>query len=185
MMDDDEVEERTMANMEEKWEWEELKAVVDSGSVDTVANPKRLPGHKIIETEDAKNGAHWTCAGETKIPKLGMIRLPWITAEGGKQRTEIMVGEVGKTLVSTHRLDEAGFDTFLTRSNPRLVNRNTGEVIKLEKKGRLHYLTMWVRVKKNALVANMNKAEEVRGSTQEVRNDSQVRVFRRLAPART
>ena len=183
MLEDEEYEER-VASMEDKWAWEETQAVGDSGSVDTVVNPKRLPGHKIIETEDARNGAHWTCAGETKIPKLGMIKLSWQTTDGVKQRTEVMVGEVGKTLISTHRLDEAGFDTYLTKNNPRITNRSTGETIKLVKKGRLHYLSMWVRVKKGGLVANVNKAQNTQASKPEVSNGSQVRVFRRLAPVK-
>mgnify|MGYP001464776977 CR=1 FL=1 len=54
MMEDDE-DHRVMSNTnEDKWEWEEIKAVVDSGSVDMVINAKRLPGHKIIQTEDSK-----------------------------------------------------------------------------------------------------------------------------------
>ena len=184
MLEDDDIDEKVMASMEEKWEWEEMEAVVDSGSVDTVTNPKRLPGHRIVETQDAKSGAHWTCAGDTKIPKLGMIRLPWQTNDGTNQRTEMMVGAVGKTLVSTHRLDESGFDTLLTRINPRLVNRDSGEVIQLKKKGRLHYLSMWVKVKRDALVANVNKKEGAKVEAQADSNERQPRVFRRLAPAR-
>ena len=95
-------------------------------------------GTKVVSTEDSTSGAHWTCAGSTKIPKLDMIRMPWVTNEGMRMRTEIMAGAVGKTLVSTHRLDEAGYDTMLTKVNPRIVYMESGEVIPLEKKGRMH-----------------------------------------------
>ena len=162
-----------------KREWEEIKAVVDSGSVDMVVNAKRLPGHRIIQTEDSLNGSHWTCAGSTKIAKEGMIKMPWVTNEGSNIRTEMMVGEVGKTLVSTHRLDEMGWDSYLTRVNPRLVNRNTNETIKLEKKGRLHYDSMWVRVNR-AHGAQTTLAQVDEKSSKES-NDRQVRVFRRPA----
>ena len=108
--------------------------------------------------------------------------MPWVTNEGLKVRTEMMVVEVGKTLVSTHRLDEMGWDSYSTRVDPRLVNRDTGEKIKLEKKGRLHYLSMWVRVTRSAAstatVAHMDEK-----GTKDI-NDRQVRVFRRPAASR-
>ena len=142
-----------------------------------VINAKRLPGHKIVQTDDSRNGSHWTCAGSTKIMKEGMVEMSWVTQDMSKMRTEMMVGEVGKTLVSTHRLDEMGWDTHLTRVNPRLVNRETGEKIKLEKKGRLHYLSMWVRINKSlGTVAQMEESKE-----KNAQNDNQVRVFRRPA----
>ena len=130
-----------------------------------------------MSTEDSNSGAHWTCAGSTKIPKLGMIRLPWITNESVRMRTEIMVGAVGKTLVSTHRLDEAGYDTMLTKSNPIIVYRDTGEVIKLEKKGKMHILKMWVRVNKGA--SAIEKKAPTKEDVNAVVNDDKVRVFRR------
>ena len=176
-MDDDE-DQRIMSNTaDDKWEWEEVKAVVDSGSVDMVINKKRLPGHKVHETEDSRNGSHWTCAGSTKIFKQGMVKMQWISEEGTKMRTEMMVGDVGKTLVSTHRLDEMGWDTYITHINPQIVNRETGETTKLAKKGRLHYLSMWVRVNRSAaMVAQVSDNKQP--SSQ---NDAQVRVFRRPA----
>ena len=124
-MGEDDFEQKILA-MEDKWEWDCIEAVVDSGSVDTVINPKRLPGHKVVETDDSRNGAHWTCAGSTKIAKIGMIRLPWVTNDNERMRTAVMVGAVGKTLVSTHRLDETGYDTMLTKINPRIFTENQG-----------------------------------------------------------
>ena len=178
MMEDEE-DHRVMSNTnEDKWEWEEIKAVVDSGSVDMVINAKRLPGHKIIQTEDSKNGSHWTCAGSTKIAKQGMVKMSWLTNDNAKMRTEMMVGEVGKTLVSTHRLEELGWDSYLTKVNPRIVNRTTGEVIKLQKIGRLHYLSMWVRVNRG-MADNIAAVAHVDESGNKESNDRQVRVFRR------
>ena len=103
--------------------------------------------------------------------------MSWMTQDMSKMRTEMMVGEVGKTLISTHRLDEMGWDTYLTKNNPKLMNRETGEEIKLEKKGRLHYLSMWVRINKSlGEVSRLGESNEG-----VVHNDKQVRVFRRPA----
>ena len=179
-MEDDENHVQKLMNMEDKWVWECIEAVVDSGSVDTVINPKRLPGHRIIETNDSKEGAHWTCAGATKIQKLGMIKMPWITDSNKKMRTEVMVGAVGKTLVSTHRLDEEGWDTILTKMNPRICNRDTGEVIALEKKGKMHVLKMWVRINKGIEGASESTSVNVL-EIGRAKNDHKVRVFRRQA----
>ena len=48
---EDSDEDQRIMGVEDKSEWEELEAVVDSGSVDHVVNPRRLGGHRIIETE--------------------------------------------------------------------------------------------------------------------------------------
>ena len=81
---------------------------MDSGSVDHVVNSKRLGGHKIIETEETKGGAHWKCAGGMEIKKQGLIKLPWVTETGGRKRMELMVGDVAKTLLSVDRLEADG-----------------------------------------------------------------------------
>ena len=180
-MGEDDFEQKILA-MEDKWEWDCIEAVVDSGSVDTVINPKRLPGHKVVETDDSRNGAHWTCAGSTKIAKIGMIRLPWVTNDNERMRTEVMVGAVGKTLVSTHRLDETGYDTMLTKVNPRIVHRESGETIKLEKRGKMHILKMWVRINKGTEVVQNKTVQKEEVNT--VTNDDKVRVFRRPVAAK-
>ena len=88
-----------------------------------------------------------------------------------------MVGAVGKTLISTHRQDEEGYDTMLTRVNPRIVQRKTGEVISLEKKGKMHILKMWVRINKGADTPGSKVAQKEEVNA--VANDDKVRVFRR------
>ena len=134
--------------MEDKWEWDELAAAIDSGSVDHVVNPRRFWGHRVTETENSKNGGHWKCAGGTEIKKRGMIKLPWVTEAGTKKRMELMVGDVGRTLLSVDRLEADGYDTYLTKNNPRIVDRRTGETIRVNKKGGLFTIKMWVKTKR-------------------------------------
>ena len=73
MLLDDGDTDKGIMSMDDKWEWEELEAVIDSGSVDHVVNPRRLVGHKVVPTEEAKNGGHWKGAGGQEIPKLGKV----------------------------------------------------------------------------------------------------------------
>ena len=52
-----------------------VRAVVDSGAVDHVVNPRRLRGHTVHSTEDSLAGASWECAGGSKLEKLGKVKL--------------------------------------------------------------------------------------------------------------
>ena len=62
-----------------------------------------------------------------------------------KIRMRIKAGDVNKTLISVSRLQEAGFDTNLTKY-PHLRNTRTGEKINLLKKGGMFILTMWIKI---------------------------------------
>ena len=65
-------------------------------------------------------------------------------------------GHVNETLISVSRLQEAGFDTNLTKY-PHLRNTKTGEKINLIKKGGMFILTMWIKIGEETI---QNKSEE-------------------------
>ena len=71
--------------------------------------------------------------------------MPFVTNEGKRVRVRIKAGDVNKTLISVSRLQEAGFDTNLTKY-PHLRNTRTGEKINLLKKGGMFILTMWIKI---------------------------------------
>ena len=70
-----------------------------------------------------------------EIKKQGMVKLPWATESGGRKRMELMVGDVWDTLLSVDRLETEGYDTYLTKNTPRMIDRKTGENIKIHRKG--------------------------------------------------
>ncbi len=131
-------------------QWKKVEAAIDSGAVDIVANPKDFPGVTVEPTEESRNGEHWVCAGGKRIPKLGKIKLEWWTDSGAKKRTTAQAGAVQRTLISASRLNEAGYEAYLTKNRPRLVSTKTGETIELKKRGGMFILDMWVRIPTNA-----------------------------------
>ena len=126
-----------------------LEAAVDSGACDNVGNPREFPGIEVKETEESKSDDpkinSWIGAGGDGIPKLGEMKVPFVTNEGKKARMRIKAGDVNKTLISVSRLQEAGFDINLTKY-PHLRNTRTGEKINLLKKGGMFILTMWIKI---------------------------------------
>ena len=120
-----------------------------SGAVDSVGNPREFPGVELRETEESRSDDEkinsWIGAGGDSIPKLGEMKVPFVTDEGKSARMRIKAGDVNKTLISVSRLQEAGFDTNLTK-NPHLRNNKTGERIALKKKGGMFILTMWIKI---------------------------------------
>ena len=87
----------------------------------------------------------WIGAGGDGIPKLGEMKVPFVTDEGKRVRMRIKAGDVNKTLISVSRLQEAGFDTNLTK-HPHLRNTKTGEKINLIKNRGMFILTMWIKI---------------------------------------
>ena len=122
---------------------------MDSGACDNVGNPRDFPGTEVKDTEESKSDDpkinSWIGAGGDGIPKLGEMKIPFVTDEGKRVRMRIKAGDVNKTLISVSRLQEAGFDTNLTK-HPHLRNTKTGEKINLIKKGGMFILTMWMKI---------------------------------------
>ena len=129
--------------------WKKVEAAVDSGACDNVGNPRDFPGVDVKETEESKSDDpkinSWIGAGGDGISKLGEMKIPFVTDEGKRMRMRLKAGGVNKTLISVSRLQEAGFDTNLTK-HPHLRNTKTGEKISLMKKGGMYIFTMWIKI---------------------------------------
>ena len=129
--------------------WKKIEAAVDSGACDNVGNPREFPGIDVKETLESKSEDpkinSWIGAGGDGIPKLGEMKIPFVTNEGKRVIMRIKAGDVNKTLILVSRLQEAGFDTNLTK-HPHLRNTKTGERINLIKKGGMFILTMWIKI---------------------------------------
>ena len=87
------------------------------------------------------------------------MQIPCVTNEGKRVRMRMKAGDVNKTLISVSRLQEAGFDTNLTKY-PHLRNTKTGEKINLVKKGGMFILTMWIKIGEEK-IDNGSKKNEV------------------------
>ena len=140
--------------------WKKVEAAVDSGACDNVGNPRDFPGVDVKATEESKSDDpkinSWIGAGGDSITKLGEMKIPFVTDEGKRVRMRIKAGDVNKTLISVSRLQEAGFDTNLTK-HPHLKNTRNGERINLTKKGGMFILTMWIKIGEETI---QNKSTE-------------------------
>ena len=71
----------------------------------------------------------------------------------------IKAGNVNKTLISVSRLQEAGYDTNLTK-HPHLRNTKNGERINLIKKGGMFILTMWIKISEDTKQSTSKEHEK-------------------------
>ena len=133
--------------VEEKWVWRKIEAALDSGAVDHVIDPRLLPGLNVVETVESKAGKVWTGPSGEEIPKLGMIKMPWVSEDGKNRSMVFQAGSVGRPLLSASRLEDAGFETRLSKRGRVLMNLSNGEKFNLRRVGGLYVLTMWCRVK--------------------------------------
>ena len=100
-----------------------------------------------METEASKAGKAWTGPSGEAIPKLGAIRVPWHTEDGRSKLFQFQAGKVGRALISASRLEDAGFDTRISKRGSYLMHVATGEVFPLKRCGGLYMLDMWCKVK--------------------------------------
>ena len=78
---------------------------------------------------------------------MGEMKIPWKSDLGVTHGLTAKAGNVSKILLSGDRLLDAGYDIILNKRNPRMVHQTTRETIKLERRGRMFLMKMWVRVK--------------------------------------
>ncbi len=124
--------------------WKKHIAIVDSGSVDSVANPSEFPQFEITESARSREGRGYRSATGQEIPNQGEQVIRLTTSEGQKKSMKLQIAPVKRTLLSVARMEEAGNDVYLTARDPRIVNRRTGESTRLKKLGGLYVLEFWV-----------------------------------------
>ena len=130
----------------DKGHWVKEEAAVDSGSFDSVINRKKVPHLRVYPTPESERGEHWFAAGGQEISKEGEVVVPWFTDQGHAKKSRLKVGNVGRTLISVSRLNERGYEAYLTQKSPCIANWKTGEKIFLRKERGMYILTMWLWV---------------------------------------
>ena len=92
---------------------------MDSGACDNIGNPRDFPGTEVKDTKESKSDDpkinSWIGAGGDGKPRLGEMKIPFVSNEGRGVTMRVKAGDVNKTLISVSRLQEAGFDTNLTK----------------------------------------------------------------------
>ena len=97
--------------------WERVVLKIDSGAVDTVMPPTVARYFPVEETERSKVGAGYLAANNSVINHYGMRRMK---GQGDNYRPMSMIAQVAdvkSTLVSVHRLLEAGSRVHFEQGN--------------------------------------------------------------------
>ena len=147
----------------EEYEWVQEKAIVDSGTVDTVCGPQHIGKGAIRETEASKRGANWTAAGGGKVKNLGEGDVSGKSAEGIPVSYTTQVGDkISKMLISVSRTGDAGNMTIFNADinsirelakrtsidENFLYNKKAKLTSKINREGGLFTYPIWIRKKK-------------------------------------
>lgn len=129
------------------WVWRNVKAVIDSGAVDHVANPDVFPGIKVVETEESRRGDLRLAAGGSPIEKMGEMYIPWLTENSILQTIRMKAGRVGQTLLSTEKLNKEGWSIILSEDESFMFNKKDRIKIMIHTaEGALSHVNMWVNI---------------------------------------
>ena len=79
-------------------------------------------------------------------PEAGRDDPPLADHGRHKKKTIFKVGDVGRTLISVSRLQDAGHDVILSKRQPRIVNLKSGLITPLRRSGGMFILDMWMWV---------------------------------------
>ena len=117
-----------------------VEAVVDSGAEESVAPPGLFAG--VMEPSAmSKAGGKYRAANGTRIRNLGqqMVRF---RAEGQNCGMPFQIAEVERPLISVAQLAAAGNTVELDAEGGKIINRASGRVLTLVRKGGVYILPM-------------------------------------------
>ncbi len=133
-----------MSLIDRQGRWTRVSATVDSGAAANVLPEAMFPQIALKESEGSRKGQYWVAANGGRIANKGEKLVHFQTTEGAERSVKFQVADVTKPLISVVKITEAGNDVILSKSNPRIVNRKTGEVTNLRRESNVFILDMWV-----------------------------------------
>lgn len=141
-------------------QWVKVKAVVDSGAVETIAPEGYIEKDKIKQTAASRNGAGWKAAEGSKILNKGEGLIQGKSDDGMKLNTVSQIGDKAKRmLLAVSRIAEAGnavmfnVDKDLTKKLAKsdklakdfIVNKGNLNQTRIELDKGLYVLPMWIK----------------------------------------
>ncbi len=132
--------------------WREVVFTVDSGATETVMGLQHLSGLIPVVESRTSAGATYECANGGVIENHGERRFRG-TVFGGKGDGRgitrgfcAQVTDVNKPLLSVGRLEAKGYRvTFNGPDKSFITDGKTGERMKMEKRGHVYVLRVWVK----------------------------------------
>jgi hypothetical protein len=128
---------------EAKGQYKLVEAVVDSGAEESVAPPGLFPG-VVKASPMSKVGGKYRAANGARIPNLGQVRVPFLNDLNEKCGTTFQVAEVERPLLSASQLAASGNIVVFERGGGKTVNIKSGRQMRLEKRGGVFVLKMWI-----------------------------------------
>ena len=136
----------TLSAVRKPDEWHEIELCVDSGACITVMPKSWCSGISIVESPAQRAGVEYEVANGQAILNLGQRQCEVMTIGSMvAKRMTFQVAEVHKPLLSVSACSDLGFDCQLGKFGGALVNRQSGEVIPLERRDNLYVMRAWVR----------------------------------------
>jgi len=120
-----------------------VEAVVDSGAADPVVPPDLFPG-KVKPSAMSRTGRRYTGPDGSRIPNLGEMDAMFDVDEGYRCGLRVQVANVQRPLISVTYLTKAGNKVVLGENGGEIINEKTGRKVKIQRKGGVYVLRMWV-----------------------------------------
>ena len=117
---------------------------MDSGAEDSVVDPDQVPGD-LIPSAMSKANRSYRAANRTPIPNLGQKAVHFQTDEGHACGIPFQCARVEKPLIAATQLAEAGNEVILHKRDGVIRNIRTKKEIKLQRRGGVYILKMWIR----------------------------------------
>ena len=119
---------------------------VDSGAADNVIPHRMVKGefNRIRSSKGSMAGVHYVSASSARIPNEGECDFHFQTKDGQKENYTFQIAEVNKTLISVLKLIAAGNEVILEETNPRIVNKKTGETTSIRKQNGIFVIDLYI-----------------------------------------
>jgi hypothetical protein len=134
-----------------------IEAVVDSGAVNSVAPPDIFDG-LLKPSLMSKGGKKYRGPDGSRIPNLGQMDVAFESEEGHRCGLTWQIADVERPLVAVSHLSAAGNRVILEKDGGEVVHEETGRKIKLQKKGGVYVMRLWVAPRKKTSESDSKEA---------------------------
>ena len=100
---------------------------------------------ELVATDEAKAGVEFTAANGTAIKYYGNKKINGISDDGVKVGMEVAVADVKKTLAAVGSICDAGNRVIFEADGGEIVNKKTGETIKMKRERGVYNFNIWVK----------------------------------------
>ena len=113
---------------------------------DTVIPKTMCPGIPVVPSMQSVQGMEYEVASGESIPNLGERQCEmWTEGATAAKAITMQVADVHNALLSLSRCADMGFESRFGAPFGCLIDKTTGEIIPLQRRGNLYILKAWIR----------------------------------------